>query len=341
LNLELVSHRAKFLQLVKQGLIIPPLKSFADSVLYYYLAHLALTNTQGNLFEIGVGGSTYVLTELSETHQRKFIVNDINQQRLNLYSNQDIFPTALIENHVISSLKLGTTGIGNLSYCHLDGSKDYKIALNDLQFSTQQLSVNGLICQDDYGNNKWPTVTDAVQTMIESKELIMLLVGDSSAWLTRPEYYDYWMQQFATDYEFKLLAEFLNMENSTDLHKHPNYLFMNAPVPDGQPKDLDNTVLNFYNTLLEATHDTYLQMPYREQSMPGIQFRQYWVYLLQVQSEWDKLRGSDWPNRAPATKQDIDNLPDWIKDELINILQLPDLYAKTTVVKDHCPGNKN
>jgi hypothetical protein len=167
----------------------------------------------------------------------------------------------------------------------------------------------------------------------------MLLVGDSSAWLTRPEYYNYWMQKFDTDYEFKLLTEFLNMKNSTGLHKHPNYLFMQADVPDGQPRDIDNNVLNFYNTLLEATHGNYLQMPYREQSMPGIQFRQHFIYLLQVQSEWDKLKGVDWPSKAPATKQDIDNLPNWIKDELINVLQLPDLYKKTTVVKDYCPEN--
>jgi hypothetical protein len=95
-----------------------------------------------------------------------------------------------------------------LCYCHLDGSKDYKIALNDLQFSTDNLSVNGLICQDDYGNNKWPTVTDAVQDMISAGKLVMLVVGDSSAWLTRPEYYDHWMDQFATTRNLKSWRHF-------------------------------------------------------------------------------------------------------------------------------------
>ena len=333
MNSEFILHRAKFLQLVKQNVIVNSLKSFNDTLLFYYLAHLALRKNQGSLFEIGVGGSTHVLTELSEAYQRKFEVVDMNQERLEQYSNLDIFPQALIENHVVNSLDLNNSHIKNLCYCHLDGNKDYKIAVNDLKFCTENLTINGLICQDDYGNNKWPTVTDAVQHMIDSGQLVMLIVGDSSAWLTPPEYYDYWMQEFSTDQEFLTLADFVHMQSSITLSKYPNYLYMRADSSEPPPVK-DNFILNFYDALLEAEHSNYLQMPYRNQSMPGIQFRQCKMYV--IQADWHVLRGPDWPAEAPVTRQDIDNLPDWIKNELAQVHQIHDLYAAVQVLKDRC-----
>jgi hypothetical protein len=96
-------------------------------------------------------------------------------------------------------------------------------------------------------------------------------------------------------------------------------------------------VLEYYDILLEACHERYLQMPYREQSQPGLQFKKNYVYLLQT--EWNNLRGNDWPGTAPTTKEDIDNLPDWIKVELVNVHQITDLYTQI-VISDHTMDQK-
>jgi hypothetical protein len=330
----MLTHRAKFLELVKQEKIIPSLKSYSDSLLFYYIGNLAVTNNAGSLFEIGVGGSTYPLVELSEQHHRKFVVVDIDATRLHNFANLEIFKEAELEHYHINSNKLPATSITDLLYCHIDsfGSKDYNTTIGDLEFCIKHLVFNGLICQDDYGNNKCSTVTDAVQTMIHTGQLVMLLVGDSSCWLTKPEYYDYWMEQFATDKEFTILAPFLNIRQSDQLHKHPNYLFMQAIAP---PESVtDNAILNFYNSLLNFNHEKYLQMPYQDLSMIGSRFRKKTCYVLWT--EWNNLRGPGWPESAPSTKGDIDNLPEWVKKELKNIHQITDLYATTDIVRDHC-----
>lgn len=332
--LELVLHRAKFLHLVHDNCLIPALKSFSDTLLFYYIGHMALCKNPGHVMEIGVGGSTHVCAELSHQHQTKFIVVDMDRPRLDHYTDTTYFPQANIERHAISSLKLNETAINNIAYCHLDGSKDYRIAMNDLEYCTQNLSVNGLICQDDYGNNKWPTVTDAVHAMIEEKKLIMLLVGDSSAWLCRPESYTFWMEIFGTDYEFQHLAQFLNVQSSTGLHKEPQYLYMQSPCPGFDFPQVDDHVLDYYDCLLTMNHPQYLQMPYQGQSMPGIQFRTYWLY--ELQANWDHFKGESWPHEAPTNKKQIDDLPDWVKTELAQVHHMSDLYAKTQAVADLC-----
>jgi hypothetical protein len=332
--LDFVLHRAKFLGLVKDNAIIPSLKSFSDTLLFYYIGHMAMTRSQGDLFEIGVGGSTYPMLDLSSLHQRPFTVVDMDRTRLMDYTNKNLFPESVTQTHAVSSLQLVNLELDNLCYCHLDGSKDYKIALNDLEYCTKNLSINGLICQDDYGNNKWPTVSDATQHMISTGQLVMLIVGDSSAWLTRPEYYDHWMEFFSTDKEFTHLAQFVNMQSSKNLHKLPNYFYMQSPTPGFDLPVAEDDVIDYYNQLLDFDHADYLQMPYRDQSMPGVQFRTTRAYRLQV--HWKDFAGDTWPQLPPVTRQDIDNLPDWIKSELSNLHQITDLYEKMHVLKDTC-----
>ena len=327
----MLTHQAKFLSLVKQGQIISSLKTYSDTLLFYYLGNLASMSNNGNLFEIGVGGSTYPLLELSEHTHRKFIVVDSDADRLYTFANQNIFTNATVEHHVISSTELSNTIVDNLAYCHIDGNKDYVITTNDLEYCIQHLAVNGLICQDDYGNNKWPTVTDAVQDMIHAGQLVMLIVGDSSCWLTRPEYYNYWMHIFATDVEFKALAPFLNVRQSTQRSKYPNYLFMQSAIDPEDQVNTDNDTMKYYNNLLKLNCPTYLQMPYKDQSRPGLHVTKIKVYLLNL--EWDNIKGADWPH-APTTKEDIDSLPDWVKQEITTMHQISDVYATIDVVLD-------
>ena len=65
-------------------------------------------------------------------------------------------------------------------------------------------------------------------------------------------------------------------------------------------------------------------MPYVTQSLPVVQFRQKYVYA--ITKIWRQIKGDDWPD-TPFTKEDIDNLPLYIKNELTYIHKL-DLYSK-------------
>lgn len=328
-----LTNQAKFIKLVSNNKIEPALKSYADTLLFYYLGSLAITTSDGNILEIGVGGSTYPLLDLSERSNKKFVIVDLNQKRLDYYSNQEYFSKSIIEKHLVSSLKLDSTDIKNLSYCHLDGSKDYKIAINDLEFCTKNLVTNGLICQDDYGNNKWPAVTSATQDMIYEGKLKMLLVGDSSAWLTRPEYYDYWQNLLSRDVEFDMLSKFLNITDKTT--SVLGYRFMHAGLDIR--RDISNFDFDYFDSLLTYDSRHYLRMPYTGQSRPALRFTEYIRYNLT--DFWNTVRQDTWPVDPPRTEEDINNLPTWIKDELVNTHKV-NPYNKYIDYRSTCDRSK-
>lgn len=323
------THQAKFLKLVHNGSLKPALKTYNDTLLFYYLGSLAAAQTNGNLLEIGVGGSTYPMIELSEQYQKRFILIDRVQKSIdNILTDkiQQIFNQANIDVHCLDSLKLPETSIGNIGYCHIDGSKNYRITLGDLEFCANNLCVNGLICQDDYGNNKWPAVTDSVHTLINRGDLVMLFVGDSSAWLTKPEYYAHWMSLLKLDLEFNTLIPLLNIVDSSVQEKFPAYFFMQSlltVIPD----DITESAFDYYDQLLALSTQGYLQMPYMNQSTTGIHLRHKPAeYVLAL--NWSDIRGESWPVNPPVTKEEIDQLPNFVRDELVNLHQFADLYAQ-------------
>jgi len=192
------------------------------------------------------------------------------------------------------------------------------------------MSKNGIICQDDYGNHKWPTVTDAVQSMIHSGELKMLIVGDSSAWLTSPEYYDYWINLLTRDTEFLSLSKLLNIVPSSLMNKTPVYFFMNSSKNSTNVVDLTDHEIDYFNNLL-AFNKHYLKMPYPNLSKPGNKLRRRPGGSYVLTSIWSTIRGKSWPVDPPITKQQITELPQWIKDEIAETHHL-DLYFQEEVV---------
>ena len=70
----LKTNNTRFLKLVAKNIICPALKTYADTVLFYYLGYLATSNTLGDIVEIGVGGSTHPLIELAETNGKIFFI---------------------------------------------------------------------------------------------------------------------------------------------------------------------------------------------------------------------------------------------------------------------------
>lgn len=324
----LKTHLAKFLKLVANDQLIPSLKTFSDTVLFYYLGRLACNHAVGNLFEIGAGGSTYPLLELSDDFQKKFILVDINKSVVESLLTQDILQHFAQANISIDHSDSSTlTAVDSeLAYCHIDGSKNYHIALHDLELCTANLGKNGLICQDDYGNNKWSTVTDAVHAMIGQGQLQMLAVGDSSAWLTKPEYYNSWINALHADAEFNTLVPFLNLVDSSVQEKYPSYFFMQSLLTK-RPDSVTADVFNYYDQLLDFNSDKYLKMPYAEQSTPGYQFRRK-PNGFALETNWQELRGDSWPKYPPQTREEIDQLPEYIKNELVNLHHINDLYAQ-------------
>lgn len=330
-----ITDKSKFLKLVNDLKILAPLKTYSDTLLFFYIGYLCARNT-GDFVEIGVGGSTNTLKELSELCNKTLNIVDPDHERLKEFADTKFFGGAKIETYELTSQQLSTTIVNNLIYSHIDGSKKFNDTISDLRFCLSAMSENGIICQDDYGNHKWPTVTDAVQSLIHAGELKMLIVGDSSAWLTKPEYYDYWINILTYDAEFISLSKLLNITSSSHLNKDPIYFFMNSVFHHKiSVANLTDAEIDYFNRLLMyqgKLHNLYLTMPYKKQSTIGFHLRISEVYA--ITDYWDTIKGVDWPSTPPTTKQDIENMPQWVKDEIIKFHSI-DLYSKKQTIKDY------
>jgi hypothetical protein len=332
-NLTTKTDKTKFLKLVVETVIDPASKTYSDTVLFYYLGYLATYNTPGDIVEIGVGGSTYPLIELAETNNKIFFIIDFNKDRLDQYADLAHWPNAKLEKIQINSKKLNSHQIINqFSYCHVDGNKDFITTMSDIEFCLDQLSTNGLICQDDYGNNKWPTVTDAVKNLEFCGKIKLIFVGDSSAWFTKPEYYEHWMSLLEKDYEYSLLTALCNITSSAKLSKTPAYFYMNSFANDCRKDDYSNVELDYFNNLVQLSFisSNYLQMPYPFQSKfgkfltPGPEPDNDTVTYC-LTDFYNNIKGIDWPEHTPTTEEEIKRLPDWIKSELENVHKI-DIY---------------
>jgi len=266
-----VTDNAQFLSLVHKNKLIASLKSYCDTLLFYYCGHLAAIDNSGDFLEIGVGGSTYPMCELSQTHNRNFNIVDNDELRLSTFSKNPYYTSTKHMSFVIDSTQMAMqNNIDKLIYCHIDGNKNYKITKSDLEYCLSRLAVNGIICQDDYGNNKWPTVTDAVQDLVHLGKLQILVVGDSSVWLTSPVYYQYWIDKFNSDYEFKLLSKFINLRSSQELDRIPAYLFMQSIKSKELVHDqFSSKEIKYFKLLSKYNSASYLKMPYARQSQAG------------------------------------------------------------------------
>lgn len=273
----MIIENIRFLELASTDKIYTPLKSFSDSILFYYLGQLALKN-DGDLFEIGCGGSTFVLYELSENENRKFNFCDLKQYYENTHST--CYPNANVNVIIDDSRNIRNYDIGPFVYSHVDGTKDYVIAKQDLEYCIDNIAGNGLICQDDYGNNKWPTITRCVTELVHEGKLKFVFIGDSSAWLTTPEYYDYWMNLLQNDREFLVLSLYLGIRNSsTNLSSDENYYFINTLNFDTPHwGKITSSIKEIFNEReLKALYEIdkykfserFLKMPYTLQSVPG------------------------------------------------------------------------
>jgi len=316
--------------MARQGQIRSCLKSYCDTLLFFYLALLS-TRQPGNLLEVGIGGSSFALAEVSTMSNRALHLVDTDRDGLHQVTGCSLFDKHLVKTWCMSSQDLGSKidDICDLIYCHVDGSKNYHTAKSDLEFCLEHLAPGGLICQDDYGNNKWPTINAVVQELVQQHRAKIVLVGDSSVWITRPDFYSHWMQLIKTDAEMMLLAHFVGMCSAKAVLSVPeDYYFLNAMTTDHVYFDDKDTVM-YFDRLLDQYHDGYLTMPYHDQSAPGYfatEIGQRPPYMLCDQTLWDNLRGQDWPTLAPRSRQHIDDLADTIKHEITQQHQI-DLYA--------------
>lgn len=316
----MITNNAKFLDLVSENQVRAALKTYSDSILFYYLGYLSATNASGTISEIGVGGSTYILTELSELTNKEFLIIDNNSERTDFFKDTTHWPRATVKVVVDDSQVVASNErIEQFAYCHIDGDKNFKITVSDIEFYLTHLSVNGLICHDDYGNHKWPTVTDAVKQLEHEDRLKIVMVGDSSVWFTRPEYYQYWMQLLKTDYEFSLLKPLCNIVSSSLLDKTPEYFFMQAGLCQTIVEDYSTEEIEYFNALLkhspENQHNSeYLQMPYPLQSTFGCELGENVDYY--IPTIYSNIRGDDWPINIPTTKEELAQLPEWVKEEI-------------------------
>lgn len=238
---------------------VKPRKTQADMLLLYYLGLLSVKQTNANILEIGVGISSYAMFELAEQFDQIFYAVDIQETRLSMFC-PDNTRTKRINK---SSLDLADQEVGLLGYAHIDGDKNYPTTLHDLKFAYEHLDTMGLVCVNAYGLNCWPTIANAVNSVIADGLFEILVIGDAAVWLVKKSSYLNWLQILKTDFEFELLSVFLNIHNSNGLRYTPEYFFMNSiyPTPALELVDVANfqdyyQSLSKYSTLFNQVHDT-------------------------------------------------------------------------------------
>jgi hypothetical protein len=260
--------------LVASDQLTPALKSYSDSLLFYYLGHLAIKQTNKPILEIGVGGSTHLLHELSVNNNQEYYIVDINSNNIDQYTDIPYFSKDTIKKLLINSLSMKDADLPTLSYVHIDGDKNFIVTKNDLEYAASKLAPMGIICQDDYGNNKWPGVTLAVQAMINECKLELLFIGDSSCWLVKKQDHRDWIFLLENDDEFNSLRYLLQIQSSKNQFFLPEYLWMNSAFSNSN-YTVTQSQVEYYKTLLNYNHDSYLRMPYSTQSQIGYWLSQY------------------------------------------------------------------
>lgn len=255
--------------LVATKKIKPPLKTYVDSLLFYFLGNSALNvSDYRSILEIGVGGSTHLLHELA--HRTNSTLNLVDNEVLNKIDSfiSRLIPPAQIISYKNDSREL-LSSFSNISYIHLDGSKMPSIVSNDMAIAYRSLSKHGLICHDDYGNNRWPAVTIETLKYVLDDKLKFVLIGDSSAWLCKTEDHSMWLEYLTNNIEFNWLLELCNGTLSNNAADQYFYLNSTVKVTNRPDKSYDKELYQS-KLLLYAQAPYYLVMPYGEQSRAGM-----------------------------------------------------------------------
>lgn len=238
------------------------LKTFTDTLFFYYLAHKASQLATGNYVEIGTGGSTHVLQDAAADH-RAFTLIDKDPERVEQVLSK--WPEKRTATSVIiqSSKTVRPEQLGTHCFAHIDGDKAYGVTRADMALMLATLGEGGIICQDDYGNNKWPEVTRSVYEFVHSGELRLLMVGDSSAYLVRPKDHDRWWDALESCAEFSVLRWMVSV------HEAPGkYYYQNSGRPHATDVDINEWKGYIKRVAMFKLRygGSYLKMPYPEQS---------------------------------------------------------------------------
>lgn len=316
-----VLDKAKIFNCVHSGSrpieISASLKSYADTLLFYFLGvHCA----HSNILEIGLGGSSYLLRDIAAQCQKQLWLVDNELEAIENYgSKSDLFTNELLKTIYQDSQDFARELASDqkFSYIHLDGGKEFYQVHNDLELAINHLDNYGIICQDDFGNNKWPTVTNCVYQLMQEHELEFLIIGDSSCWLVKKADKPLWIQYLSQLEEFNLLQELLSIASSKILQDNANYFFLSTNcfrLGTLHYQGDQSSRLAYFSKLLKNNDRKYLKMPYENQSQIGINIITQEPYY-KLKDIWEQISDSSW-GPAPQSQCDINNLPDRVIEEI-------------------------
>ncbi len=193
-----------------------------DSLLSFQSEHYII----GNMLEIGVyKGRSALISSLHLREDEHFFLIDgtpfIEEAEANLSSI-----LGLRGNYIQKmSYELTPEPFSSTRHCcrwiHIDGEHTGRAVINDLEFSEQMLSDQGILILDDFFNPMYPQLTEAAFSFLSANKhkLSMFLCGWNKAYLARPlfafNYRNFIRQALASELHQREIDDFMLTKTST------------------------------------------------------------------------------------------------------------------------------
>ena len=167
-------------------------------------------------------------------------------------------------------------------------------------------------------NYTWPY---AVAQELNKRVINISMDGASNEWIARRAVDVYHAVQPSN---MIIMWSYFHRRESTNIKKFDEDKRLHASTK--KTDDLRADVNNFFECMNKVAclpvDCIHFVIPY---AVPGITQAEF--YQQELQAVWDNIKGNDWPDQVPTTKEEYQQLPQWIIDEIRTVHCCDDRFA--------------
>jgi hypothetical protein len=182
-----------------------PIKTFNKSQLFIwdFLLSRQKLSLEGHFLDIGVFFGTSACTMALHQKKSEFLhlldigIDDRFDKAVETIREYSVYPDNILCHKIHSTdfhQRLTPEMKKTFRWISIDGGHTGQDILNDLEIAEQLLSRSGIICMDDFFNERYPQITKAYfdYNFSNPGKLVMFLVGLNKAYLCRPSSFAYY-----------------------------------------------------------------------------------------------------------------------------------------------------